>query len=145
MAYLADTNVMWRRLAEGDPYHLEVKQAIDSLLLTGETIYVTAQNLVEFQALATRPVAANGLGLTPQEANESAQEIESVFPLLEETPAIYTLWRSLMESYECRGRQVFDARLVAVMMAHGVTHILTRNPTDFRRFSEIQVIEPSEI
>lgn len=43
MAYLTDTNVMWRRFDPSDARHSEVKSAIDSLLLAGETIHVTAQ------------------------------------------------------------------------------------------------------
>ncbi|HZO87056.1 MAG TPA: hypothetical protein VFB38_01865 [Chthonomonadaceae bacterium] len=54
MAYLADTNVCARRVLPSDPLYSIVKDAVDALILQGETAYVTAQNLVEFQALATR-------------------------------------------------------------------------------------------
>ena len=36
--------------------------------------------------------------------------------------------------------------LVAVMLAHGVTHLLTLNPTHFRRFSDlITIVEPTVV
>src|SRR5690348_4175011 len=108
MAYLADTNVSSRRVLLSDPLYGIVKGALDALILHGETVYVTAQNLVEFQALATRPVEANGLGLTPAQANERAEDIEALFPLLAEVPEIYSHWRTLMETVEVRGRQVYD-------------------------------------
>lgn len=145
MPVLGDTNIIWRRFAPHDPHYPEIKNAIDTLLLQGDTIYITPQNLIEFYALATRPSSANGLGLTSQEANAKIKQIETFFPLLEEIPSIYSYWRILMESYECHGRQVYDARLVAVMMAHGIKAILTRNPSDFRRFHDIQVVEPHEV
>jgi len=75
MAYFADTNVSSRRVLLSDPLYDTVKKTIDTLLQQGEIVYITAQNLVEFQALATRPVEANGLGLTPAEANERASAI----------------------------------------------------------------------
>lgn len=143
--YLADTNVAVRRVLTADPAHPEIKQAVDTLILRGEIVAITAQILVEFQALATRPLEANGLGMSPTEANIQAQEIETIFPLLEETPLVYNHWRSLMERYDVRGRQVYDARLVAIMLAHGVTHLLTTNANHFRRFLEITVIEPKDI
>lgn len=147
MPYLADTNVVTRRVLPADVHHVLVRAAVDRLLLRGETVYITAQNLVEFRALATRPLAANGLGLPPEEASIRAQRIEAIFPLLSETPDIYVHWRRLADTYRVVGRQVFDARLVAVMLAHGVTHILTLDAPHFRPFAaeSITVVEPHEV
>ena len=142
MAYLLDTNVAWRRVQKTNPHHADVKSAIDALVLAGEQIYITAQNLIEFRSVATRPESANGLGLTAAVASVKAQEMETLFALLPEMPTIYPQWRSLVNQYAVIGKQVHDARLVAVMLVHGVTHLLTLNPTDFRRFSEISVVEP---
>jgi predicted nucleic acid-binding protein len=88
MVYLADTNVVFRRILASDPLHAVVKAAVDVILLRSETIYVTPQNLLEFRALATRPLAANGLGMTPAQASLEAQRIEALFPLAAELPAI---------------------------------------------------------
>jgi len=93
LRFLADTNLAARRILTSDPNHALIKQAVDSLLMRGDEVAITAQNLVEFQALATRPVEANGLGLTTAEANEQAHEMEAIFPLLEETPSVYNQWR----------------------------------------------------
>ena len=128
-----------------DPAHLEIKRALDALLIRGERVAITAQILLEFQSLATRPLSANGLGMTTLEANSQAHVIEAIFPFLDETPSVYMNWRMLMHRYDIRGRQVYDARLVAVMLAHGYTHILTANADHFRRFSEITVVEPKDV
>ena len=40
--------------------------------------------------------------------------------------------------------QVHDARLAAAMLAHGLTHILTFNADDFRRYPGIVPITPDE-
>ena len=142
MACLLDTNVAWRRIQPTDPRHGEIKSAIDRLITAGETVYITAQNLIEFRAIATRPESANGLGLTPSSASLKAREIEALFELLPETPAVYPQWCTLVDQYAVSGKQVHDTRLVAVMLVHGVTNILTLNGSDFRRFSEITVVEP---
>ncbi len=142
MAYLLDTNCMWRRFIVSDPDHTKVRAKIDTLLRQGETLYITAQNMVEYQALATRSTTANGLGLSGTDANREAQTIESLFPLLPENADIYTEWRKLMNGYVVQGRQVYDARLVAVMRVYGITHILTMNRSDFQRFTGITIEEP---
>ena len=71
--------------------------------------------------------------------------IEDAFPLLPETPDVYPLWRSLVDRQGVVGRQVYDARLVAVMMTHGVSRLLTLNPNHFRRFSEIVGVTPDDV
>ena len=43
------------------------------------------------------------------------------------------------------GKQAHDARLVAAMIAHRLTHLLTFNTDDFKRFSEITVVAPRSI
>lgn len=147
MRYLADTNIVTRRVLPADAQHDLVRTAIDRLLSKGETVYVTAQVLVEFRALATRPLAANGLGLTPEDASIRSQMIEAIFPLLQEVPTVYAHWRRLADTFRIVGRQVFDTRLVAVMLAHDVTNILTLDARHFQRFAAegITVVEPHEV
>jgi len=145
MAYLVDTNILVRRSVLDDPGHHEVMAALNSLMRTGETVCITAQNLVEYRALATRPADANGLGYSSGRAAADLSEIEDAFAIAEEAPAIYPLWRDLVDRYAVIGRQVYDARLVAVMRTHGLTHLLTLNARHFRRFREITVVEPRDI
>jgi predicted nucleic acid-binding protein len=146
MAYLADTNIVIRRVVTGDPQYPIISASLTLLDQQGEMVYITAQNLVEFQALATRPITANGWGMTTAQASAEARKIEAIFPLLPETPAIYPLWRNLIDTYNVIGRQVYDARLAAVMLAHGISHILTLDPTGFRRYGAIiTVIEPQNV
>jgi predicted nucleic acid-binding protein len=146
MTYLADTNIITRRILPADPLHSVVSAALLTLDQQGETVYITPQNLIDFQALATRPVTANGLGMTPAQASAEASRIEAVYQLLPDVPAIYPLWRNLVDTYSVVGRQVYNARLAAVMQAHGVTHLLTLDPTDFRRYAAvITVVEPHNV
>lgn len=122
-----------------------MRQALDILQTQGDTIYITAQNLVEFRALATRPIEANGLGWTPEQTTADSNLIKTLFPLLPESPLILEEWEALVDAYSIIGRQVYDARLVAVMKVYGVSSILTMNPTHFRRFTEITVITPDDL
>jgi predicted nucleic acid-binding protein len=145
MAYLADTNIAARWVLPSDPQYATIRSAIFTLQERKEIVYITPQVLIEFHALATRPPEANGLGWTLGDARREASRIESVFPLLPATETIYTHWVSLIDRYDITGRQVYDTRLMAVMQAHGITHILTLNPTHFRRFVEITVVEPQDI
>lgn len=60
MAYLPDTNVVLRLVNKKDPLHQIVQQAIEKLGQSGEDIVIVPQVLVEFWAVATRPITSNG-------------------------------------------------------------------------------------
>jgi hypothetical protein len=100
-------------------------------------------------ARCTRPVAANGLGLAATAAEGLAASFETAFPLLGETPDIYPAWKALVGGLGVVGKQVHDARLVAVCHAHGVTHLLTFNVGHFTRLAGfgpgVVVVDPANV
>ena len=96
MAYLADTNILLRFLEPKTLLCEAARQAVTTLRAAGETIYVAPQNIIEFWNGATRPEQANGLGLTPEQVESEVLQIESLFPMLPETPALYEEWRRLV-------------------------------------------------
>lgn len=120
-------------------------RSIDGLLDKGHEPCVCAQALIEFRCVATRPLDVNGLGVSPSEAKTMTADIRGIFTLLPEPPDIADRWESLVNKYSVIGKPCHDARLVALMLAHGVTHLLTLNPSDFARYSEITVLTPQAI
>ena len=145
MTYLVDTNVALRLTLQSEPQNGFIEAAVSRLRERGEVLFITAQILIEFQALATRPASANGLGMTAMQASIEANKLETVFPRLDETPEIYPAWRILANTYNIVGRQVFDARLVAVMHVYGVTHLLILDSGHFQRFRGITVVDPANV
>lgn len=149
MSYLVDTSVLARLANTADPFYAVAARAILELHRGAETLHITAQNLVEFRNMATRPKALNGLGLSMIEAEAKATVFEATFPLVEETPGIYPAWKALVYGLGVVGKQVHDARLVAVCHVHAITHLLTFNVSHFARMagfgSGLVVVDPSTI
>ena len=56
--------------------------------------------------------------------------------------SVFEFWQELVTQHSVKGKQVHDARLVAAMLRHGISHLLTFNVAHFARYSEITVIEP---
>ena len=142
MLLLADTNILLRLTEPSDPEYLTVRGAVETLAGRGENLCYASQNLVEFWNLCTRPIAGNGFGLTSGETDSRARLIESAFRFLPDTELVHTEWRRLVLEYSVAGAQVHDARLVASMLVHGVTSILTLNDRDFARYSGISAVHP---
>ena len=145
MSVLLDTNVLLR-LAQ--PHHRQYRAATGGVArarLAGEALSVTPQNIAEFWAVATRPVgAANGLGLTAAAAAAEIATIEQMFELAADDPEIYPIWKGLVVTHRVLGAQVYDARLVAAMLAHGIDRILTFNVADFSRYG-VTVVHPAAV
>lgn len=144
MTVLVDTNVLLRQFEPGHAHHHAAVDSIERLVLSGDPVFVTAQNIAEFWAAATRPAAQNGLGLTVPVAVSAVDHMERVFTLLPDHPAIYGVWKRLVTTHRVTGGQVYDARLVAAMTVHGVGRILTFNAADFRRYP-IEILDPAAV
>ena len=147
MIYLVDTNVLLRFLHTADVSYPMVRSAVGELWTNDHELKTTSQNLTEFWNASTRPIDRNGYGLKPAEANQLLQRAENLFPLLPDSPATYLEWRRLVVDYSISGVKVHDARLVAAMIVHGVTRILTFDIDDFTRYKPegIVAINPTDV
>lgn len=149
MAWLVDTSVLARLANHADAKYPAADRAVVELHRRGELLQITPQNLIEFRNVATRPVAANGLGLTAPAAEAKALVFETAFPLLEETPRIYPAWKSLVATLGVVGKQVHDARLVAICQIQGIEHVLTFNVGHFSRLAAVvtglTIVDPAHV
>jgi predicted nucleic acid-binding protein len=145
MPYLADTNILLRLLHRSAPEHAIVRSALRTLNQRSETVCYLPQNLVEFWRVCTRPLSANGMGLSISETDRRARIIERVFSLLPERPEFHAVWRDLVVTYAVSGVQVHDARLVAAMHVYGLQNLLTWNVADFKRYPTIVAVHPADL
>ena len=145
MRYAVDTSIWARSLHQNHPLQQPSKEAVKTLLLQGETIYLLPQNLYELWVVATRPSGENGFGLAAAQARQQLEDLESLFELKVDTAAIYQEWKTLVTQHTVMGKVGHDARIVAAMKVHGITHLLTLNAGDFKRFSDITVVTLDQI
>jgi predicted nucleic acid-binding protein len=142
---LADTNLLLRLADPASVQHTTATAALAELFRRGDEVFVAAQNLIEFWAVATRPVEVNGFGWTSQRAAREVTDLRARFPVLPDSPAIFERWLDLVEQLPIQGKRVHDARLVAVMMVHGVEHLVTFNLPDFSAFPKLSLIDPASM
>lgn len=149
MIVLLDTNVVLRWVNPLDGRHAEIAAAIEAIRDAGHTPAVVPQVLYELWVVATRPTEANGLGKSSEETEETHALIaNTILPLLltlDDTPAILPAWLDLVSGHTVQGKPAHDARIVAAMLCHEVTHLVTFNASDFARYSEITVTSPESI
>jgi hypothetical protein len=98
--------------------------------------------------VATRPAANNGLNLPPAVTSQLFQQaIEPFCTIVTETDAMPSEFRRLLLQYSVVGKQVHDARLVALMLVSQIEHILTLNDRDFQRYAPegITIVTPASL
>lgn len=143
--YLLDTNVVLRFCNPCDVQHRVATDAISCLLAQGDECFLTAQVLIELWVVATRSVVVNGLGWTVEQTRNIIDQLLNRFPLLEESSEVFPNWLDLVTTSKVMGKRTHDVRIVAVMLVHGITHLLTFNPSDFAVTSSITIVRFQEL
>lgn len=146
MTYLLDSGILIRLMHPTDPQHGEIEQAIAALRGRGKTFACGIQNVAEFWNVSTRPlIARGGFGLPLAEVERRLVAIERSVRVIPESVASYAEWKRLVVTHRVSGVQVHDTRLVALMMANGITHLLTLNGADFKRFPAVTAVAPQDV
>lgn len=135
---VVDTNVL---LAATDTTRAAHAAATAFLNEDERRLALTPQIVREYLAVATRPVDANGFGLTTHDAIANVHEFLDDMDLLAEDAAATNLLMRLVSDHQVVGKQVHDANVVAVALAHGARAIVTDNIRHFSRFSGLIGVE----
>ena len=85
MKYLVDTNILLRLVQKNSPMHLDTQRAILTLKKQGNFLCIIPQNIIEFWAVATRPLDKNGLGLSINQAEEESEKLKKRVKRLSKT------------------------------------------------------------
>jgi predicted nucleic acid-binding protein len=142
---LVDTNVLLRLLQPAHVHYPLASSAIAGLRQQNFDLCIVPQNLVEFWVVATRPLAGNGLGMSPLMIAGEIRGLRNLFRLLEGAAGIADAWEKLVTRHLVSGKQAHDAHLVAAMNIHGVRRLLTFNGDEFKRYEAIEVIVPASV
>lgn len=146
MNVLLDTNILTRWVNTEDPQHSEAAQSLRVLRTSGHIPSLVPQNLYEFWVVATRPISANGLGMTTKDAQAELQRFgPPLFALFQDERAILPRWQELVTKYDVKGKPAHDARLAAAMIRHDLSYLVTFNNSDYSRFTEITALTPGGV
>jgi predicted nucleic acid-binding protein len=138
--YLVDTNVLIYATDPDSPFHAAARHALTRLEQAGATLFISNQILREYYAVLSRPTAVG----VPAQAQvvQNLAALARQYEVAEDTVAVRQALLTLVQTIPVGGRQIHDANLVATMLAYGITHLLTNNPTHFARFAHVITVGP---
>lgn len=145
MACLLDTGILLRAFDASSSEYRQIRQDLRALVARQERLVVALQNVAEFWNVSTRPIDKNGYGLSVERTERRVQIIERFCDVVSESNHSYRVWKDLLNVHGVTGVAVHDARLVSVMLSHGVSDIFTFNERDFRRYPGITILTPGNV
>ncbi len=140
-----DTNVLLSAVDQRRPLHRHALHVLNDLPNRGVELCVSGQVLREFLVVSTRPVEANGLGMEPTAAVENVAAFLSRSTVLDETSDVSTSLARIVRTSGCSGTRIHDANIVATLLAHGLTHLVTSDRDDMRRFDGVVVLPLGDV
>ena len=145
MRTLLDTNILLRANQPSSPHFQSAVNAVVARIKADHRPCISSQTIYEFLAVATRPVAENGLGMPHPDADALLAKLLLGIDVVYDSPALVSELRRLVVVYRVTGKKVHDTRLVAAMRVNAIEQLLTFNDSDFRRFADIRVLTPDQI
>lgn len=131
-----DTNILIFATFANSPLNKDALAIIKNLSNSGAELVISSQVLREY----TCNMTAHNYAL--RAAIERNIVRFQQMTVLYDTPAVFQRWNLLVQQYIVSGRAVYDCNIVATMLEHGVTEILTHNVKDFTRYSALLTVIP---
>ena len=135
-----DTNLLIYSTRPSSAFHSRATAALAGAARLESRLAISRQVIREYLAVVTRP----GGGSEPISMADALADVErfaAAFEVLEDGPEVGLRLVGLCRSVALAGRQVHDANIVATMLAHGETRLLTANRSDFQRFEpQIEIV-----
>lgn len=135
---VVDTNVLLAATDRSRDHHEAATRFLNEEV---RRLAVCPQIVREYLAVASRPVAVNGLGLSGEDAVANVEQFLECMEVLAEGPATTRSLMDLIVTGPSVGKQVHDANVVAVALAHRAVAIVTDNTRHFARFAHVVVVE----
>ena len=135
---MIDTNVLVFASVPAAPDHAGAVAALHREMTGPDEIWISRQIVREFLVQIARPGVLHDA--THDRAARQAEWLTNNFRLADETAAVTSELFALLRTVGFRGKNVHDANIVATMLAHGISRLLTHNVKDFDRYADAGLI-----
>ena len=133
-----DTNSLIYLKFSSLSFHHNTKSIFISLTERNNKFHISNQILREYIASCTR----EKLHKSYEEVIFDCEEFKQTFEVFEDTKQVSVSLLEICAKYQVNGKQVHDANITATMISNSISHIITANVSDFKRYSDFIKIIP---
>lgn len=134
---LVDTNILIYAINEDSPKHIAAKKFLDE---NQKILVVSHQVVLEAIRVLTHPKFSRPMASSS--AVKSISAIAEACQIITPNQKTYYLTLELIKKFTLGGNRIFDAYLAATAITNGIYTIATDNTRDFKKFSELNIINP---
>lgn len=134
---IVDTNILIYAINSDSQKH---KQAQKFLIDYSTELEITHQNVLETIRVLTHRKSSHPMSL--KNALDAILTIAKSCTVISPDQNTYHLAIELIKNYKVSGNRIFDVYLAATALSNGITTIATDNTRDFKKFKEINLINP---
>jgi predicted nucleic acid-binding protein len=131
-----DTNVLIYASRTQASEHATAQAMLSRMRRESSPLWLSQQVLREYLAASTRPQRF-GPSLPMAAAIADVARFRASFNIAEDSARVFERLLELLSSHPGGGKQVHDTNIVAIMLEHDITRLLTFNGADFRRFDAL--------
>jgi predicted nucleic acid-binding protein len=131
-----DTNILVFASDSNSPWHQTSKEKIRKLIGEGFRLFISPQILREYVSVASRSTGTEK-PVPWDMILKNYENFQRHFTLLDEGHNTVNELSQLLSKIPTAGKQVHDANIVATMLAHNISNLLTHNTNDFSRYSQL--------
>jgi predicted nucleic acid-binding protein len=131
-----DTNILVYAAVTTSPYHTKARQIIHQYQTSSAKLWISCQIIREYLVTLSRPQVYT----KPLSISALASDVDyflNNFHVTEDNCAITKKLLELAQKIPTAGKQLHDANIVATMLVHGISTLVTCNITDFKRYSKL--------
>lgn len=140
-----DTNILLCATDKDRGYHTTVVDFLEGGMSGRFSLITSNQVFREYLVVATRPREVNGFGLSPKDSLANVSHFQSICQTVDETSLSLEKLKILVQKHHLSGKRIHDANIAATMLANGLSHLMTLNPSDFEAFKFIRILNFEEI
>jgi len=133
-----DTNILVYCNNKDSSYCKPAREKLDEFITKGNILFTSDQVLREYLVIMTRSGILEK-PISPELAVDDIKRMQEQFNVLFPDDKTLEILSDLIVTHGISGKRVHDTAIVSLMLANGISHILTNNVDDFKTFPEITV------
>ena len=134
---LVDSNILIYAINKDSPKY---KTAIKFLEKNKFDLVFAHQNIIEAIKVLTQQKYSHPI--TPQLATNAVLLIANASRIISPNNITYPIVLDYIKKFKLSGNRIFDAYLAATAISNGIYEIATDNSKDFKKFTELKILNP---
>jgi len=133
-----DTNILVYCNNKDSAFCKPAREKLTELIKNANRLFISDQVIREYLVIMTKPGVLEN-PISPKLAIQDVTRMREEFNLLFADRKALDMLADLIVKYGIKGKRVHDTAIVSIMLAKGISDIVTHNVNDFKYFNDLTI------